>query len=427
MHMKRLAISVLWTAVILTAQIVPVVEHKQAAPRKTNDTFLSGAPFSLQQTLKLLHQSAIPMPRRKEAIQNRGLDFVASSETLDKLKAAGASEDMLKVIKVKAKQVVAELPKEIPAPAPPPPPKREPAGSLAVNCGPGECEINLNGAPRGSTSNGTLTIGGLAPGEWAVDFRSDGYVSHQTTVTVEDEKTASIAAVLDPNRETQEKFGAELFQKVVLALGAGDGAKDLASVQATGGVTIWTCDGRSARWAVLMRNRPDRALFQAMFGKAYFQEVVFTGSESQTGKKKVNDAAQIATDFGLIRNNQLAALIAKLGSPSYKMVTSHPVPVAGEEFSLVAEGGDEKVSISLDQDLLPQRIRIVTSAKTGSLEISYSDYTNGDKGRFPKSMQVKPDGWQHPVDVHFDSVELGPALNDSDYKARGKRLANLGE
>lgn len=426
MQMKRIAISALWTAAILAAQTASV-DRKAARTGKTNDSFLRGAPFSLQQVLRLLHQNAIPLPRRKEAIQNRGLDFVASSETLDKLKAAGASEEMLKVIKGKAKVIVAELPKVAPPPEPPPPPKREPQGALAVNCGPGECEINLNGTPRGSTTHGTLEIGGLTPGDWAVDFKKDGYVSHQATVTVEDEKTASIAAVLDPNRETQEAFGAALFQKVIQALGGEDGVKDLASVQATGSTVIWTCDGRSARWAMLMRNRPDRALFQAMYGKAYFQEVAFAGGEPQMGKKKVNDAAQIATDFGLIRDTQLAALITKLGSSSYKMVTSHPMPVAGEEFNLVAEGGSETVSISLDQELLPQRIRIVTSAGKGSEEITYSDYMKGDKTRFPKSMQIKPDGWQHPVEVRFDKVELNPSLNDNDYKFKGKRLVNLGE
>ena len=88
--------------------------------KKTEDTFLNGPPLTFEQLLKFAGQDAIPLHRRKEAILNRGVDFSLSPDQVDKLKAAGASEEILKAIRSKAKPLVAI--------APPPPPKKDPHG-----------------------------------------------------------------------------------------------------------------------------------------------------------------------------------------------------------------------------------------------------------------------------------------------------------
>jgi hypothetical protein len=41
-------------------------------------------------------------------------------------------------------------------------------------------------------------------------------------------------------------------------------------------------------------------------------------------------------------------------------------------------------------------------------------------------VQIKPDGWQHGIDVRFDTVDLSPRFTESDFKMRGKPLANMG-
>src|SRR5271156_4750348 len=103
--------------------------------KKTEDPFLNGAPLTFEQLLKFAGQDAIPLHRRKEAILNRGLDFPLTSEQVDKLKAAGASEEILKAIRSKAKpQIVAALP---------PPPRKDPMGTVALTCAPAECDISL--------------------------------------------------------------------------------------------------------------------------------------------------------------------------------------------------------------------------------------------------------------------------------------------
>src|SRR5258708_14926224 len=120
------------------------VSRTQPASRpKNNDPFLSGAPFTFEQLQRLLGENAIPFRRRRDAVQARGLSFTPSAEQIEKLRAAGASEEMLKLIKSSVRPTVASL-----APAP------KPLGGLALTCAPLECEITLNGTALGSTQSG---------------------------------------------------------------------------------------------------------------------------------------------------------------------------------------------------------------------------------------------------------------------------------
>ena len=402
------------------------VPSKPAVTGKTSDPFLNGPAFKLEQVVQLLRQSAIPLTRRKEAIQRRGLDFVVSSEAIEKLKAAGASEDMLKLMKTKGKSTTATLTPPPPSAAPPPPPpKRQPVGRLVISCEPAECEVSVNSTPRGRTVGGRMEIAEFPVGNAVIELKKDGYVTRPATVAVEEDKAASVTAALDPTLATQQLFGTQLFQKVIEALGGADGVKELATVQATGSTIVWSCDNKSLRWTLLMRNRPDRALFQATSSRSTLHEVLFVGSEYKTGKKKDPDALDLATDFGAIRDNQLSALLAKLTNPRFKMRANHATPFAVEEFNLFAEEGTETISIGLDKDMLPQRIRIITATGVGSGSINYSDYAKTGKTFYPKSLQIKPDGWQHGIDAHFDRVQLNPNLDDKDYRLKGKRLVDL--
>lgn len=393
-------------------------KQKAASPKKNADPFLSGPPLTLDQVRRLLQEDAIPPRRRKEAIQNRGVGFSITPETLDKLKAAGATDEILELIESKARPGAV-------ASAPTPAPKqREELGSLAVTCDPAECEVSLNGKARGSSQGGVMELAGIAAGQWAVDVSKDGYVSRQNMVTIEADKAARITTVLDPTPATEEALGAALFQKVIEALGGEAGLKELASVQATGSTTI-ARDGNSVRWTLVMRNRPDRALFQARAG-AILHEVGFMGNEFVASKNlKGQDAMELPTDFGFIRDNQLPALITRLRNPRYKLVAKHAGPASGEEFHLFAEASTEKIAIGLDSALRPQRVRIATETGVGSVTITYDDYFNDGNAPYPKTMQIKPDNRTRGIEVRFDAVELNTNLKDGDYKLRGKPLPGL--
>jgi len=418
--MRHPILFALWTALAaLTLAAAPGIpaptDPKPAHAKKSADSFLGGDPFTLDQLLILLKQDAIPLRRRKEAIERRGLAFPLSPETLAKLQAAGASDDVLELIKSKA-------PPPKPADAAPKPVAK---GMLSLTCAPAECQVSLNGTMIGPTDGGKLEVAGLTPGNWIVDFAKEGFLAHQRTVVVEPAKSTMVSAALDPDRVAREAFGKQLLQKMIRALGGDDGLKTLSSVQATGSATLFGHDGTSVRWTLLMRNRSDRALFQAKAARI-LHEVMFEGSEFKASKNlKGDEALQLPTDFGMIRDDQLPALIARLQSGNYKFSANHPEPAAGEEYSIFAESGIEKISIGLDPDFRPQRVRIATEAGIGSALITYADYIQNGNAFYPKTMLIKPDSQQQGIEVRFDRVELNPNLKDPDYRLRGKSLVEL--
>jgi hypothetical protein len=417
--MKRVtffALSIAATGAFLTAQ--PIAENKLPAAhaKKTDDPFLNGAPFTFDQVLKLVGDTPIPMRRRKDAIQARGIDFALGSEELDKLKAAGATDDMLELIKSKAKVSTA-------AAAPHAAPKPASTGTIALNCAPSECDISLDGKPYG-TVGGKLELS-LNAHKWIVDFKKDGYIGHQEPVMIEADKVTKLSVVLEPSRGTLEAYGTSLFKKMIQAIGGDEGVQALAGVQAVGSTTVWTRDGSSVRWTLLLRNRPDRALFQARAGNI-LHEVSFSGSQYNNSKNlKGADALELPTHFGFIRDAMLAAVITRLQNPEFKITASHPSPFEGDEFTLFAENSAEKVSIGLDDQSRPVRVRIATTTGAGSAAIAYSEYFKGEKAYWPKSVQIKPDGWQHGIDVRFDTMDLGLRFSEGDFKMKGKPLANF--
>jgi PEGA domain-containing protein len=415
------------------AQQKTVAAKPAAAVKKPVDPFLNGPPLKFDQVLRLLRQTAIPLRRRKEAIQHRGLAFSLSPASLDKLKSAGASEDMLEVIKSKAKPENLPAPAAaVPAPPPPPaPPPKPPSGKLALRCVPAECEVSLNETPRGVTQNGSMEIAEVVAGQWTIEFKKNGYLDRQTVVTVEPDRTVSVSESLSPTRATQEALGTELFQKVVSAVG-NTADKGPFAVEASGSTTTWSgCDGQSVRWMLWMRNQPDFALFQLMTGpkpgKDALREVAFSGTQYKTGKKlKGQEAIELATDAGLIRDHQLSALIAKLSSVDFKLLAIRTTPTDGEPVKLIAEGSTEKISVTLGDDLLPRESQIATATGVGAATVTYSDYFKLENIAYPKTMQIKPEGWQHGLEVHFDKATLKPKLAEAEFKPRKKPLSDFG-
>ncbi|HTC35430.1 MAG TPA: hypothetical protein VK724_18800 [Bryobacteraceae bacterium] len=420
--MRHKILSLIWPAALMLALAgIPATTHAATDPKlghgKKTDPFLTGDPFTLDQVMMLLKQDAIPVRRRKEALENRGIAFALSSDTLNKLQSAGASDEILDVIKAKAAKPAATAPAVA---------KVVPKGSLNLTCAPAECQVSLNGTSIGPTAAGALEASGLTPGNWVVDFSKEGFLGSQTTVIVEPAKAATVAVTLLPDRAAREGFGRQLFQKMIAAVGGDDGVKTLGSVQAVGSTTLWGSDGKSVRWTLLMRNRSDRGLFQAKSGRL-LHEVSFEGSEFKASKNlKGDEALALPTDLGLIRDYQLPALIARLQTAGYKLVAEHPDPTAGEEFVLFAEAGTQKVSIGLDANLRPERVKITTAAGLGSALITYADYVQNGNTFYPKTMQIKPDNQQQGIEVRFDTVELNPNLKDTDYKLRGKPFIDLG-
>jgi hypothetical protein len=367
----------------------------------------------LEQVLRYV--PVIAPPRLKEAILNRGLDFPLSFENLEKLKAAGATAEVLVVVKEKSKP-------EVLAPVvvrPPPPPK---TGGLLITCAPAECEIVVGGVAKGTTQEGMLRIPGLSLGSVRVDFKKPGYVGSEALVTIEANKISPLASTLEPDRATKEAFGAGLFKTMVQALGGHAAIRGVVSIQAQGSLTTWAPDGKSTRWTVMMRNRKDRGLLQLKGGGSLFHEIAFAGNAFTTSKNlKGDDARELPGDFGLVRDHQLAGLIVRLSGSQFKMVSNSAERTAGQSLALVAEGSTETISIGLDNDSRPAQVKFATATGLGSGIVTYSDYVKTGGLNYPLSTQIKLE--KHGVDVHFDKVEVNPKLKDSDFELKKKFLA----
>ncbi len=161
---------------------------------------------------------------------------------------------------------------------------------LSLTCAPAECQVSSEWHPH--RPNRRRQAGSGRADAWQLGGRlfQGRFRGHQSTVVVEPAKSAAVTATLDPDRAAREAFGKQLFQKMIHALGGDDGLKTLGSVQATGSTTLWGHDGTSVRWTLLMRNRTDRALFQAKAGRI-LHEVMFEGSEFKASKNLKGDEA----------------------------------------------------------------------------------------------------------------------------------------
>jgi len=362
--------------------------------------------------LLFVRENVIPAKRQREAIQNRGLDFSLTPENLVKLKAAGASAEMLQLIQTHARPAP---PKPI-APALP-----TQLGDLQLTCAPAECEISVRGISRGSTAAGSLKLTGLPPGPATVEFKRPGDTGSRAAVSIEMGKTAAANAILEPDRQTRESFGEALFKKVMEALGGEAAVRESSSVQAEGSATVWSPDGIPTRWSLYMRNRPDRALFQLQGGGAVFHELAFVGRQFKTSKRlKDNDARELPTVFGMLRDRQLAGLIGLLNTPNFKMVANRDT-----DFVLTAEGSTQTLTIGLDNDFRPAQVKFRTATGLGSEIVTYSDYMQKGNLYYPKSIQIKADETPRGIEVHFDRVEVAPALKDTDYNLKGKPIPSL--
>src|SRR5579862_9350077 len=134
---------------LLAVGVLAANDSKTSHAKKSGDPFLSGDPFTLDQVVMLLKQDAIPIKRRKAAIESRGVAFPLTGDALSKLESAGASDDILGVIRSKAQ------PAPVAAAAPPKPVAK---GMLSVTCAPAECQVSLNGTSVGATSGGKLEM-----------------------------------------------------------------------------------------------------------------------------------------------------------------------------------------------------------------------------------------------------------------------------
>jgi PEGA domain-containing protein len=145
--------------------------------------------LSEDQVVKLLKED--PPARVQYLVNKYGVAFSLTPDAEKDLTRAGATPELLDLVRK-----LAPKPAEVKAP-PPPPPASPPV--LVINAKPGQAEVYVDDERRGQTSAaGTLKVSGLAQGSHLVRLTLAGYQSFEINVELTAGETNTIAAKLLP-------------------------------------------------------------------------------------------------------------------------------------------------------------------------------------------------------------------------------------
>ena len=411
--------AVVWLSTALSAPL-PAAGSPVAVPplqkKSTPKAKKSPAPTCPPLTLDDL-EKAIPVvyeEQLRKIILNCGLAFSATPETLDRLKKSGASNELLQFISGLS-------PGAQPPPAPAPPKEAPRAGPLTVGCSPPECEVLINGTSHGPTQGGSKVITALSPGKVFLDYRKDGYESHQTALTLQPGAPLSHNITLAPTRAMKEKLGAEVFTRLVGSLGGEAGLRDVRTLTAGGKATLWDLNGTSTDWAVNARVQLPNRVYWEMEGAGVKWWVSRVGEKSKSGgsgKFRASvEAKEMEKNISEFLSYQLAALMDHIQNGKMRLLANAAKPAGPEGLALRAEGDVESFNLTLGSDLAPTKVVYESASGLGSgLQVLYSDYRSLGQARYPMTMVVKfPDAAQHGMEIRLTKLEPNAKLRDKDF------------
>ncbi|HUH63470.1 MAG TPA: PEGA domain-containing protein [Terracidiphilus sp.] len=142
--------------------------------------------LSMEQLTRLLKED--PAPRVEYLVNKYGIGFYFTPETESELRDAGATPELLELIRKLAPQKPVEV--KPPPPAPP---------TLVVNAKPGDAEVYVDDERRGQTgADGILKFGDLAAGPHKLRVSYAGYRSFEVNVELTAGQTNTVVAELQP-------------------------------------------------------------------------------------------------------------------------------------------------------------------------------------------------------------------------------------
>jgi hypothetical protein len=390
--------------------LLPLLASAQSKAGQKEDPFFSGPPFSLNDILQRVN--IIPDRRLITAIDRRGLNFSPTQADYQKLKTAGASAQLI--------QVVTDKTPPPPKPAPPtPPPAPALSGPITLQCGPGECEILVNGKAHGLTSKGLLQLHGLPVGEIVVDFRKDGFEGQQVSLMLHADRPASKAVTLKPTAATQAAAGKQLLNKMIEKMGGVPALEGEAMLSASGNASLWPAGGQRTEWRVACRLKlPSQSLIE-INGAGLHWWTSLSASESKADGTHKMKGGPVALEMEKLvrfyRDYQPLLLFARL--QKMNLSATDLVPDANGQWHLHAIESDGSYNVAAATDFTPVRVVHESASGLGSgLEIIYADYATIGKSYYPKTMAIKfSDQSQHGLELHFDHVEFVSKLTDKDF------------
>lgn len=143
--------------------------------------------LSKEQVIQLLKED--PAPRVQYLVNKYGIAFYLTPDTENELRDAGATPDLLDLVR----RIAPQKPAEIKPPPPPPPP------TLVIHTKPGESEVYVDDERRGQTGgDGTLKFGDLASGSHKLRISLAGFHSYEVSVELTPGQTNTVVAELQP-------------------------------------------------------------------------------------------------------------------------------------------------------------------------------------------------------------------------------------
>jgi hypothetical protein len=142
--------------------------------------------LSEEQVVKLLKED--PAPRVQYLVNKYGIAFYFTPDAEKDLRDAGATPDLLELIR----KLAPEKPAEVKPPPPLPP-------TLVIHAKPGEAEVYVDDERRGQTgADGTLKLGDLTSGSHKLRISLPGYHSYEISVDLNPGQTNTVVAELQP-------------------------------------------------------------------------------------------------------------------------------------------------------------------------------------------------------------------------------------
>ena len=371
------------------------------------DRFLNGAPFSFEQLVGILD---VHPDRLAAALKNRGISFEANPSNLAALKKAGASNELINLIRR-----IAAPPPSTPVVA------KSVTGSLIVKCAPVECSIRLDGKTLGTTQKGVLALAHLPVKKVAIDFDKEGYVGQQKIVAIVEGTEASAEAVLEPTSATMEQFGARTLAKAIEALGGQAGLQDTESISAAGAVVLWNKAGKRSDWSLrALLKSPDMVLFD-LDAPNMSGWLSWVADEYKSGgnAKKIAELADFSSAIRVFREFQLARLLNRISQAEFQVSAASPDPDPAGELHLTAAGKIGVYDFTIASDGLPVQVKYESKLGLGSgTQTAYSGYASVGKGKYPSILVIKlADAPQHGMELRFEKISPEPKLEAKDFKA----------
>jgi hypothetical protein len=371
---------------------------------KGDDAFFHGAPFSLNDLLQRI--GVIADKRLSIAIERRGISFAPTQADLDKLKQAGASEELLLRVKVKAPP-----PKVVAAPVAPVKPAL--AGPMTLQCSPGECDISINGKPRGTTARGALVVEGLAASDTVIDFKKDGFEGQQISMTPRASVASNHSVKLKPTAAHQASLGKELLAKMTEKLGGAAALQQASGMTASGSAILIQPGGQKADWKLLARLKLPKMSYLEINGNGMKWWDSLSGSDTKADGSKQMRGGPVAGEMekltSLYRDYQPATLVERL--KNMRLTAPDGVAEPSGAWRLHAAGQDGALEVFLTPEYTP--MRVVSESATG-VEVIYADYAIVQKAWYPKSMTMKFADQPHSFEIHFNQVRFDPKLSDRE-------------